>query len=120
MTEGPFSEEVSATAEGVPAQTFTPPSFGRIPTTVPRGTPQWEPVSNALQRNYRPRQEGTNVYLLSNDTVTETDPDTFNVFWSRTDGTPYVKRVFWGSTADPYELTPAEAAILDAAGYTLT
>ncbi len=94
---------------------FMPPSFGRIPTTWPRGHEM-----NALMRNFRPRQEGTNVYFLSDGTVTETDPDSTTVFWDKSWGSPYVAMAWWGSTADPYELTEAQAQALTDAGYSLT
>ena len=93
---------------------FTPPSFGRIPTTWSIPHP-----GNVLQRHYRARQEGTNVYYLSDGTVTETDPDSTTVFWHFYEGSPYVKRWFEGSTADAYELTAAEADALESAGYTV-
>jgi len=63
---------------------------------------------------------GRNVYYLSDGTVTETDPDGSNVFWTASEGSPYVVTVWWGSTASPYEVTADQATALSNAGYTVT
>jgi len=94
--------------------TFLPPSRTVVPPVLPSPHP-----GNRLMRHFRSRPEGTNVYYLSDGEVTETDPDSVNVFWHSYDGSPYVQRVFWGSTADPYDLTASEATALDDAGYTV-
>lgn len=71
-------------------------------------------------RHYGGGPRGRNVFYLSDGTVTETDPDSTNVFWSQADGTPYVVVAWWGSTAEPYTVTAAQASALTTAGYTVT
>lgn len=95
--------------------TFTPPSATDVPAFAAdtRGRPL------RLARYFSAGRRGKNVYYLSNGTVTETDPDTSSVFWSRSEGSPYVVTTWWGSTASPYEVTAAQAAALTSAGYTV-
>jgi hypothetical protein len=63
------------------------------------------PAAKALFRHYRPVVTGRNVFILTDGTVTETQP------W------PYetVARVLMGGLAEP--VTDAEATLLTAAGY---
>jgi hypothetical protein len=56
-------------------------------------------------RHYGTVTEGRNVYILTNGTVTETDP----LDWST------VAHALWGAHVE--EITDAEAALLAAAGY---
>lgn len=72
----------------------------------------------------RARPAGVNVYILSDGTVTEDDPDGTRVVWNA-DGygddaatAKYVVRVFYGGH-DDYEVNATEAALLTGAGYTL-
>lgn len=83
-------------------------------------------LSYRLFRHYRPRPVGINVYILSNNTVTEVDPDGMSIIWRESDrtsdtiiGCPTVSHVFWGGHVAE-TVTSAEAALLTAAGYTVT
>lgn len=93
--------------------TFTPPVIAEVPALAhdTRGS------ALRLMRNFDATNRGLNVYLLSDGTVTETDPDSETVFWNPQDGTPYVARAFWGAPAGPYDLSAAEEAALTNAGY---
>ena len=99
--------------------TFTPPAQSTVPPILPSNDPDQTPEGFRLFRHYRSRPEGINVYLLSDDTITEDDPDQERVFWAEAEGTPYVKRAFYGGH-DDYDLTDAEATLLTDAGYTVT
>ena len=88
------------------------------PPTVPYYHP-----GNKLFRHYHSRPAGRNVYIYSNGSVTETDPDGSSTLWSReqvTSDNPanvaFVYRVFWGGHA-PEQITAAEALLLTNAGY---
>lgn len=73
-----------------------------------------------LMRHHGGNPRGRNVYYLSDGTVTETDPDSRAVFWTRSEGSPYVVQTWWGSTASAYEVTAAQASALTTAGYTVS
>lgn len=62
---------------------------------------------------------GRNVYYLSDGTVTETDPDSSNVFWTAAEGSPYVVQFWQGCPAEPYTVTSEQATALTSAGYTV-
>lgn len=96
--------------------TFTPPANA---TEVPGLELTTRGPARRLMRWYGGGPRGRNVYYLSDGTVTETDPDSVNVFWLAEDGSPYVEMTWWGSTATPYTLTSAQATALTAAGYTV-
>lgn len=74
----------------------------------------YEPGSaraNLLFRHFRARNVGRNVYYLTNGTITENDPDGTAVTWDA------VRTVWWGGHL-PVEITAAEQAALENAGYT--
>lgn len=80
-------------------------------------------LSYRLFRHYRARPVGRNVYILSDDTVTERDPDGYSILWRESDrtsdatpGCPHVTHVFWGGH-DADEITDEEAVLLEDAGY---
>lgn len=98
----------------------SPSTEGGIPSILPttRG------VQRQLFRFYRARPEGRNVYIFSNDTVSENDPDGDTTVWNIQDrsadspNAPYVTHVFWGGhDADP--ITAHEQELLEEAGYTV-
>jgi hypothetical protein len=104
--------------------TFTPPGVSGVPPVLPYGHAEQSALGFRLFRHYRARPEGVNVYLLSDDTITEEDPDGSQVVWSRNDRTGDSINAKWVVTAwfgghDNYELTDHEAALLAAAGYTV-
>lgn len=91
-----------------------------------QGVPPILPTSRGGERKlfrfYRPRPEGINVFIYSDDEVSENEPDGSTRVWSISDRTPdslnapYVTHVFWGGhDADP--ITDEEAALLTGAGY---
>lgn len=94
------------------------------------GVPSILPSSKGLQRRlfrfYRARPEGINVFIYSNDTVSESEPDGSTTLWREADRTPdtdptapYVTHVFWGGH-EAEEITEAEQALLEDAGYEVT
>lgn len=113
--------------------TVTPPStppdsdfpivdpFG-VPPTLPDDTTS---LAYRLFRHYKSRPEGINVYIMSDGSVTQSDPDGSSSLWRESDrmgdtipGAPHVTHVFWGGH-DMDAVTPAEAIILANAGYTV-
>lgn len=95
--------------------TFTPPTEEYAQTH-----PQARWSVNRLMRYYGTMPRGRNVYYLSDGTVTENDPDSRSVFWTREAGSPYVHTVWWGAPETPYTVTSAQATALTDAGYTVT
>lgn len=103
--------------------TFTPPTYPEgLPPTLPADE---HSLSYKLFRHYRGRPEGRNVYIYSNDTVSEADPDGYSTLWREADRTsstlanaPTVSHVFWGGH-EAETVTSAEEALLIAAGYTV-
>jgi hypothetical protein len=97
---------------------FSPPSQSTLPPILPESTG----LPRRLFRHYGNGREGINVYILSDGTVTETDPDATSVFWGAEDMTrttePYVVMVFWGGTG-PYPVDDTMRALLEANGYTV-
>lgn len=94
--------------------TFTPTS------TLPSAT--WEagahPLANRLSGHCRPGVEVENVWIWSDDTVSTDQPP----YWDQNPedpSTPYVRRVFYGSHSYT-DVTEAEKALLEGAGYTVT
>lgn len=88
--------------------------FNGAPLTIWRGPtrtgramvgPHASKAANRLMRHYRPLTEGVNVYILTDNTVTEAYP---------ADST-MVRRVLYG--AHDETVTPVEAALLISAGY---
>lgn len=89
--------------------TFMPPTepYAQFDENKPYG------IAYKLMRYFGTLDRGRNVFLLKNGTITETDPDSQTVLWSDVD------TVWWGSAAEPYVVTSAQAALLTAAGYTV-
>lgn len=71
-------------------------------------------IAYKLMRYFGSLDRGRNVFLLNDGTITETDPDSRTILWSDVD------TVWWGSAAEPYVVTEEQAALLTAAGYTVT
>jgi hypothetical protein len=99
--------------------TFTPPAqAGGVPPTLPRHP------GNKLFQHYRARPEGINVFLYSDGTVSEDEPDGTDRVWSIRDrngdaiNATYITRCFYGGH-DAYEISQAEADLLTNAGYTV-
>jgi hypothetical protein len=102
---------------------FTPINPKEDPPTLPFD--QMGP-SYRLFRHYKSRPCGRNVYIYSDDTVNEYDPDGYTTLWRESDRTsstnlnaPHVVHVFWGGHEGEL-VTPHEAALLTAAGYIVT
>lgn len=98
---------------------FAPPANAvAVPPVLPEAHP-----GNRLFRHYRARPEGRNVFIYSDGTVSEREPDGQATFWKKTDATrvaqPYVTHAFWGGHSAE-QITDAEAALLIAAGFTVT
>lgn len=94
--------------------TFTPP-FEDLTAPV-AAVPH---PMDGLFRHYKNRAQGRNVYILSDGTVTENDPDTRTSFWHASEGAPYIVRVFWGGHVAE-NVNAAEQALLEASGYTVS
>ena len=74
-----------------------------------------------LFRHYRSRPEGRNVFIYSDGTVSEVDPNGVTTQWNQTDGDQlgvYVTACFYGG-AGPYAVTAAQATLLTNAGYSV-
>lgn len=100
--------------------TFTPPTNAN---EVPGYGPMDPPLTRRLFAWSAGNPRGRNVYYLSDGTVTETDPDATNVFWSPNDfgytaSAKYVSHVWWGGH-DGETVTSAQATALTNAGYTV-
>ena len=94
--------------------TFTPPID---PSVVPPILPETKGVAYLLFRHYARNARGRNVYIINGNpvtgaggTVTENDPV----------GTDYINRAFYGGHGAYTDVTAIEAALLTAAGYTVT
>lgn len=88
-----------------------------------------DPAIRRLFRHFASTPRGRNVFLLTDGTVTETQPANWNpddptgvvnTSWylgqaTVTYATQIVRKVFWGGCANP--ITADEQAILTAAGY---
>lgn len=96
--------------------TFTPPSANEVPPVLPDRDPTQSPLGRALFRHYRARPAGRNIYMLSDGTITETDPDMQTVFWRAEQGSPYVSKLWFGGHAGE-EVTAAQEAALTSAGF---
>lgn len=99
--------------------TFTPPAQNVIPPVLPVGDPEQTPEGYALFRHFRARPEGRNVYVLSDDTVTEDDPDGTSASWAAGEGIPHVVHAFYGGH-DDYNISEAVADLLTDEGYEVT
>lgn len=98
--------------------TFTPPAQSTVPPILPPGNPEMTGPGFYLFRHFRARPEGINVYILSDNTVTEVDPDGTTVFWAASEGSPYVVQAFYGGH-DNYNINQATADLLTGEGYTV-
>lgn len=104
--------------------TFTPPSENSVPPTLPEGSPGQTDLQYRLFRHFRRRPAGIDVFIYSNGTVSEIEPDSQTTFWSTQDagytaGLPYVTAAFYGGH-DSYNITAAQSTLLTNAGYTVT
>jgi hypothetical protein len=89
--------------------TWTPP----LVQDVPRVTADTTGVPLALMRHYSNLYRGRNVYILSDNTVTENHPGREE---ANADGLPYVRLTLFGAHAGQV-VSDADATILTAAGY---
>lgn len=74
-----------------------------------------------LFRHYRSRPEGRNVYIYSDGSVSEVDPNGVTTQWQATDGDQtgiYITACFYGGHG-AYPVTATQATLLTAAGYTV-
>lgn len=102
--------------------TFTPPANA---TEDPPVDEDATPIQRALFRHYRGRPVGRNVYLYSDGTVSEVDPDGLHTFARQEEGSPYAQgksktAAFFQGGTGPYTITAAQATLLTNAGYTVT
>ncbi len=100
---------------------FTPPTQDAVPPTLPPGDPDQSLTGYKLFRHYRSRPEGRNVFIYSDDSVSEVDPNGVTTQWNKTDGDGtgiYIVACFYGG-AGPYAVTSAQATLLTNAGYTV-
>ena len=109
--------------------TFTPPSQNVVPPVLPDGDPEQSTQARRLYGHMRARPEGITVWVykagsamaLALGQVSETDPystyDSAGVLVSN--GQDDVQYAFYGATG-PYTVDAATAALLAAAGYTVT
>lgn len=93
--------------------TFTPPIDNRVPPVLP----DTKGIAMLLFRHYAQEPRGRNVFIINGDpvtgaggTVTEGNPT----------GYDYINRVFYGGHGAYTDVTAIEAALLTAAGYTVT
>lgn len=91
--------------------TFVPP----VVSQVPRVLADSRGVEFALMRYYPPHGEGQNVYVYADGTVTQTAPAHTTAELS-SDVAPVT--TYYGGHV--YTVTSAEAALLNAAGYSTT
>ena len=91
--------------------TFQPPiDEGVVPRVYLTWPDHYRPVPRIAQRlfaRYKRHDRGRNVYLLTDNTVTEEQPSDMST----------VQRIFYGGHIEP--VNAAEEAILVAAGYTV-
>jgi hypothetical protein len=104
---------------------FIPPVTMTVPPVLPINSPEQSALQYKLFRHYRNRPEGVNVYILSDWSVTESDPDGTRVVWAPDDrngeaiNAIWVVYAFYGGHG-PYFVTDEIAALLVAAGYSLS
>lgn len=85
--------------------TWTGPTQSGAAWVLPPGSPGQTPAAFALFRHYGTVVEGRNVFIMSDGTVTESDPSDWSL----------VAHALWGGHVEP--ITDAEAALLTAAGF---
>ena len=124
----PAASSISGTARAMPnilngtatvgdpdmTMRYVPKYENTLPTQA-KGELDYQPLApmNRLARFYSPRSRGTNVWILSNTTVTTDQPVT------PTD-VANITRTLHGSHESPDDLTSTEATLLIAAGYDVT
>lgn len=86
---------------GGPAAMFRGPTRSGVARTLPGASR----AANALMRYYDPIVEGVNVFILTDGTVTTTQPASWDD----------VRRVLWGAHEEP--VNADETALLVAAGF---
>lgn len=103
--------------------TWTPPvNSTENPSVLPGPDPTQSVAGFKLFRHYKSRPVGRNVFIFSDNTASETDPDGITTLWNAADRTgdsinaKYVVRALYGGHATE-SLTTAEAAILTASGF---
>ena len=96
------------------AMRYVPKYENTLPTQA-KGEPDYQPLApmNRLARFYSARSRGTNVWILSNTTVTTDQPVT-------PADVANITRTLYGSHESPNDLTSTEATLLIAAGYDVT
>lgn len=87
--------------------TFRPPTDDFVILGIPPKEFDSEEVRTAynLFRHYDPEPRGRNVFLLTNGTYTENEPNDIST----------IRKVYWGGSDN--EVTADEVASLTAAGY---
>lgn len=87
--------------------TFRPPTDDFVILGIPPKEFDPEEVRTAynLFRHYDPEPRGRNVFLLTNGTYTENEPNDIST----------IRKVYWGGSEN--EVTADEVASLTAAGY---
>lgn len=87
--------------------TFRPPTDDFVILGIPPKEFDSEEVRTAynLFRHYDPEPRGRNVFLLTNGTYTENEPNDIST----------IRKVYWGGSEN--EVTADEVASLTAAGY---
>jgi hypothetical protein len=123
-----FAGSISIASEAYAVE-FGPPEFVAIfvcPAALenPPTLPEYHP-GNRLFRHYRSRPVGHNVFIYSNNTVSEQEPDGTTTLWRESDrmgdtmpNAPHVVKVFWGGH-EAELITIQQRSLLVAAGYTV-
>jgi hypothetical protein len=123
---------------GASGSTFTPPSDDIVPPIYVVPDMAYPSTMNPLMRHFRNQTRGRNIFLMSDGSVIDsqrqytppnmiqppTDPYVRSIYEqggalmeTDTYQTPYVTATMYGGSKNP--VTPAQAAQLVAAGYTL-
>ena len=85
--------------------TFRPPATKKTPTVFPLGTPGQTKGQYFARRRFSGHLTGTNVYRLTDGTITEAQP------WDQ----DTIARIYFGGHIEP--ITDAESTALTDAGY---
>lgn len=98
--------------------TFTPPADNLVPPIAVDSRDVTDPLAQKLFRYYKSRPRGRNVFILTNNTVTEDLPaSSYNADGTlNTEAWSQVSRVFYGGHIG-YQISASEQSILTAAGY---
>ena len=110
-----ISPDAVATVSSIPeftaiTETFESPTTNTLPNLA-KGETDYQPhaAKNRLARFYAPRAKGGNVWILSDTTVTTTQPMTEADIAT-------ITRTLYGGHDYPDDLSETEAALLVAAG----